>query len=116
MVAESRSANVASRKTRCETWSVHDEQHTMGATRANGINVYAEFRQQVMAGLASLDRGKPEATAEAVFKVVDAEQPPLRLILDSTALPLIRSVYSERLASWGFGKQSRMRRRPKNLQ
>ena len=52
------------------------------------------------AGRAGLQRGKPEATAEAVLKLVDAEQPPLRLLLGSTALPAIRSAYSERLATW----------------
>ena len=70
------------------------------ATRANSMDVYADLRQQVMAGLASLDRGKPEATVEAILKIVDVDQPPLRLILGSTALPMIRSVYSDRLSTW----------------
>ena len=70
------------------------------ATRASAMDVYAGLRQQVMAGLANLERGKPEATADALFKVVDAERPPLRLVLGTTALPMIRSVYSDRLASW----------------
>ena len=70
------------------------------ATRATGMDIYADVRQQVMAGLASLERGKPEATAHAVLKIVDAEQPPLRLILGSTALPMIRTAYSDRLTTW----------------
>ena len=70
------------------------------ATRAESMDAYADFRRQFMAGLSGLERGKPEATADAVLQVVDAEQPPLRLILGSTALPVVRSAYSDRLATW----------------
>jgi len=70
------------------------------ATRAEGLPAYDDFRKQVMAGLMTLERGNPEATAEAILKVVDAEQPPLRLILGSTSLPQVRSVYADRLATW----------------
>ena len=70
------------------------------ATRAEGMQVYSDFKQQFMASLMKLERGNPEATADAVLKVVDAEHPPLRLILGSTALPQVRSVYADRLATW----------------
>ena len=70
------------------------------ATRANAMEVYDTFRKEFMAGLMKLERGNPKATADALFKVVDAEQPPLRLILGSTALPDIRVAYADRLATW----------------
>jgi NAD(P)-dependent dehydrogenase (short-subunit alcohol dehydrogenase family) len=70
------------------------------AARANSIDAYGDLRQQTMARLAGLVRGNPEATADAVLKLVDAEQPPLRLILGTATLPAIRSVYSDRLATW----------------
>lgn len=70
------------------------------AMRAKGMEVYDTFRKDFTAGLMKLERGNPKATAEAIFEVVDAEQPPLRLILGSTALPEIRSAYAERLATW----------------
>lgn len=41
-----------------------------------------------------------EATNAALFAVVDAEQPPLRLLLSSTALMLATSAYNKRLAEW----------------
>jgi NAD(P)-dependent dehydrogenase (short-subunit alcohol dehydrogenase family) len=44
--------------------------------------------------------GDPAATAEAVLKVVDAEEPPLRLLLGSVPLPIIRQVYAQRIATW----------------
>ena len=70
------------------------------ATRAAGMEIYGDFKQELMAGLMKLERGNPEATADAVLEVVDAEQPPLRLILGSHALPQVRSVYADRLATW----------------
>jgi hypothetical protein len=42
----------------------------------------------------------PEATSEALFKVVDADEPPLRLVLGSASLPTIRKVYADRLDTW----------------
>ena len=70
------------------------------ATRANPLEVYDTFRKDFMAGLMKLERGNPQATSEALFKIVDAEQPPLRLILGSTTLSQIRSTYADRLAIW----------------
>ena len=70
------------------------------ATRANPLEVYDTFRRDFMAGLMKLERGNPKATSEAVFKVVDAEQPPLRLVLGSTTLPQIRATYAARIETW----------------
>jgi NAD(P)-dependent dehydrogenase (short-subunit alcohol dehydrogenase family) len=44
--------------------------------------------------------GDPHATAEAIFAAVDADRPPLRLVLGSTALPLIRKTYAEKMNTW----------------
>jgi hypothetical protein len=52
-----------------------------------------------MARLTSLERGDPEATAEAILKLVDANDPPLRL-LGSTILPGPRALYADRIATW----------------
>jgi hypothetical protein len=48
----------------------------------------------------SLERGDPQATPQALFKVVDAEQPPLRFFLGSHNLPWVKKDYAERLATW----------------
>lgn len=61
---------------------------------------YAEIRNQVFAGMGSMKRGDPQATAEAVLQLVDAENPPLRLILGDEGLPTVRAAYNERLAAW----------------
>ncbi len=67
---------------------------------AAGMDAYAELRQRVFGRLTSAERGDPKATPEAVLKVVDAEDPPLRFILGSGNLPMARAAYAERLATW----------------
>lgn len=67
---------------------------------AAGLDIYNGLRDEVMGGIATLEKGDPEATAEAVLKLVDAENPPLRLFLGSHALPWVRSVYADRLKVW----------------
>jgi NAD(P)-dependent dehydrogenase (short-subunit alcohol dehydrogenase family) len=61
---------------------------------------YAAFREQMMTRLANLERGDPQATAEAILKLVDAENPPLRLGLGTTILSRARAAYAERIATW----------------
>ncbi|WP_296149080.1 hypothetical protein [uncultured Flavobacterium sp.] len=41
--------------------------------------------------------GKPEATVEAILKVVDSQNPPQRLLLGKIAYHAIQDVYSNRL-------------------
>lgn len=67
---------------------------------ADALAPYAEFRKQFLTRLANLERGDPEATAEAVLKLVDTNDPPLRLGLGNTILPRAREAYRERLATW----------------
>jgi short-subunit dehydrogenase len=44
--------------------------------------------------------GKPEATTNAILKLIDSTNPPLRLFLGKVALPWVKSIYEERLATW----------------
>ena len=67
---------------------------------AAGLEEYTDFKNQFFAGLRSLERGDPAATPGAIFAVVDAKQPPLRLFLGSHNLPMVRETYAQRLATW----------------
>ena len=60
---------------------------------------YDEVRAQLAAMIAPDTLGDPAATSEAILKLVDAENPPLRLIL-GTLLPLVEDVYAERINTW----------------
>jgi len=64
------------------------------------MDIYADFKAKAMQGLSTMQRGNPNATAEAILKVVDAQQPPLRLFLGSNNLPQMRTVYDQRIKTW----------------
>ena len=61
---------------------------------------YAGLREQVFGRMLSMQRGDPGATPSAVLQLVDAPEPPLRLILGSDGVPSLRGVYADRLATW----------------
>lgn len=67
---------------------------------ADALEPYAEFRKQFLTRLANMERGDPEATTEAILKLVDTNDPPLRLGLGNSILPRARAAYRERLAEW----------------
>jgi NAD(P)-dependent dehydrogenase (short-subunit alcohol dehydrogenase family) len=67
---------------------------------ADALEPYAEFRKQFLSRLANIERGDPEATAEAILKLVDTNDPPLRLGLGNSILPRAREAYAARLATW----------------
>jgi electron transfer flavoprotein alpha/beta subunit len=55
------------------------------------------FRPTTRAGY---EPGDPKASAEAILKVVDAENPPLRLLLGNFACDCVKELYPKRLATW----------------
>ena len=66
---------------------------------APAIAAYDDLRAQLAAMLTPDSLGKPEASAEAILKVADAPNPPLRLILGDL-LPLVKDVYAQRIQTW----------------
>ncbi len=67
---------------------------------SQGLEVYAELRNQVSLRLSTEERGDPNATADAILRIIDAEEPPLRFAVGAGVLPLVRGVYADRLATW----------------
>lgn len=67
---------------------------------ANKLDVYDDLKGEIMERIKNMERGNPKATPEAIFKVVDAEHPPLRLFLGNRSLPEVKMAYSERLKTW----------------
>ncbi len=67
---------------------------------APGLEIYTDFKTQFIESLKTMERGDPNATPEALFRIVDAENPPLRFFLGSYCLPWVRTAYQERLATW----------------
>ena len=67
---------------------------------AAGLDVYENFKNEFFTRLRTMKRGDPDATPQALFQVVDAENPPLRFNLGSHNLDWTRGAYAERLATW----------------
>lgn len=67
---------------------------------SQNMDVYNDFKTEFIKTIQSYEKGDPTATPEALFKMVDAENPPLRFHLGSHNLPLVKSVYAERINLW----------------
>lgn len=67
---------------------------------SQGMDIYTDLKTNFSGSLQSMQRGNPNATPEAIFKIVDAAKPPLRFFLGNQALPWTRGVYEQRLAEW----------------
>jgi NAD(P)-dependent dehydrogenase (short-subunit alcohol dehydrogenase family) len=70
------------------------------AKAADVLEPYADFRKQIMANLVNVEFGDPQATPEAILKLVDTDNPPLRFAVGSGVLPMARAAYADRLATW----------------
>ena len=64
------------------------------------IAAYGNTRAEVFAAGAKLGFGDPQATADVILKIVDAEDPPLRFFVGTEGLPRARAAYADRLATW----------------
>lgn len=67
---------------------------------ARELPAYEHVREANRARRGSSTRGNPEATGPVVLKLVDMEQPPLRLFLGKGANQMIHAEYEKRLAEW----------------
>jgi NAD(P)-dependent dehydrogenase (short-subunit alcohol dehydrogenase family) len=56
-----------------------------------------DFRKELFK---SAKYGDPKASASAILKLVDSENPPLRLVLGEFGTRLVKDIYAKRLATW----------------
>src|SRR5580658_7319234 len=70
------------------------------AKRAASMDVYDSARATIAAIRSNSIPGDPEATGPAILKVVDATDPPLRIFLGSSGLPMTRAEYARRIETW----------------
>jgi NAD(P)-dependent dehydrogenase (short-subunit alcohol dehydrogenase family) len=70
------------------------------AIRATAISAYDPAREKIAAFRSNNVPGDPEATGPAILKVVDAQDPPLRIFFGSGGLPMTRTEYARRLETW----------------
>jgi NAD(P)-dependent dehydrogenase (short-subunit alcohol dehydrogenase family) len=70
------------------------------AKRATEMPVYDGARAAIAAFRRNSVPGDPDATGPAILKVVDAEDPPLRIFFGSGGLPMTRAEYARRIDTW----------------
>jgi NAD(P)-dependent dehydrogenase (short-subunit alcohol dehydrogenase family) len=70
------------------------------AKRATQNSIYDGARAVIAAVRKNYIPGDPDATAAAILKVVDAENPPLRIFFGSGGLPMTRAEYARRIDTW----------------
>ena len=70
------------------------------AKHAQEMPEYQVGRDERKKRFASSKAGDPTASSEAVLKIVDAPEPPLRLLLGKFASDYVHPTYDERLKTW----------------
>ncbi len=69
------------------------------SAKSKPIAAYNELRDKPRATTTN-KRGNPEATADAILKVVDAAKPPLRIFLGKLPMSLLKEKYAEKIKLW----------------
>ena len=70
------------------------------AKHATPLPAYESIRAGLDTWRKSFVPGDPEATGPAILKVVDAADPPLRILFGSVGLPMMRAEYAKRIETW----------------
>ena len=73
---------------------------TASAHRARQLPAYDAARAALGKIRTASVPGDPKATASALFRIVDAAEPPLRVFFGDAGLPMIKREYAERIATW----------------
>jgi NAD(P)-dependent dehydrogenase (short-subunit alcohol dehydrogenase family) len=70
------------------------------AKRSQPIAVYDDVRAAVAQAQSAMPAGDPAASAAAVLRLVDAEEPPLRCFFGVTPITVAAADYASRLETW----------------
>ncbi len=70
------------------------------AVRTIESAVYAPLKKAFSEGISPNSWGKPDATVDAIIKLVDSPDPPLRLLLGKVAFPMVKQNYEKRFAEF----------------
>jgi NAD(P)-dependent dehydrogenase (short-subunit alcohol dehydrogenase family) len=70
------------------------------AVQAEPIAAYDSVREFRARFRSRFTPGDPDATGPVVLELVDMDEPPLRLFLGTTGLPMLKEEYAQRLETW----------------
>jgi NAD(P)-dependent dehydrogenase (short-subunit alcohol dehydrogenase family) len=73
---------------------------TTSAIWADPLPAYQKVREAHSARRAKMRRGDPQATARVMLRLVDMEEPPLRVVFGSGMIDALKSEYEKRIAVW----------------
>lgn len=73
---------------------------TASASMSKPMEEYEGLRKAVFEGFGSFESGDPKATGPAILKVIDAENPPLRVLFGKGAVEMVASIYQQRVNTW----------------
>lgn len=62
--------------------------------------VYDGLRRRLAGFGGKMPAGDPAAAAQALLKIVDSDEPPLRVLFGKGFYPMIQQVYADRLKTW----------------
>jgi NAD(P)-dependent dehydrogenase (short-subunit alcohol dehydrogenase family) len=71
-----------------------------GAVRTAQRAEYGHLRQALGTGTAAREPGDPAAAAQALLRIVDSPDPPLRVIFGNDPYDAAMTVYQERITTW----------------
>lgn len=75
------------------------------ASHTEPLEAYANLKNAFRNAYNPDNYGVPAATTDAILKLIDASQPPLRLILGKIGYPGVKATYQQRLATWESWKE-----------
>lgn len=70
------------------------------AVRTDPLPAYDGMRERTAKVWDSIPAADPRATGAAILRLVDAENPPLRVIFGTQPLGIVKEQYARRLATW----------------
>jgi NAD(P)-dependent dehydrogenase (short-subunit alcohol dehydrogenase family) len=70
------------------------------AVHSEPLAAYDDLRESRARQRRSFEPGDPQATGAAILKVVDADEPPLRIFFGKAGLEMTREEYARRIATW----------------
>jgi NAD(P)-dependent dehydrogenase (short-subunit alcohol dehydrogenase family) len=71
-----------------------------GSIQSTPLAEYDHLREELVAGHPADTLGDPAAAAQTLLKIVDAENPPLRVIFGTHPYQGAQQIYAERLKTW----------------
>lgn len=74
------------------------------AVHTQATPLYEKVKADLLASFGPDFFGDPKVTADAVLKLVDSENPPLRLFLGKISHPFVKQSYEKRWAEWDAWK------------